>query len=221
MSTENPYPNQPNQPDQPNQSYPPQQPGQPYSYPPQPGQPYPPQQPGQSYPYPPQPPVPAPKKKRTGCIVGAMVAVVVILACIISATAMSSNKSQTSTAATTSTTGSTPAATATTAPTKAATSLKWTTVQTFKGNGSKKTDTFTVNAPWKLKWTCDHSSFQGMDYNVSATVENADGGFADMGVNAMCKSGSTSGETTVTSGGTVLLDIISEGDWTFTIQEQK
>jgi hypothetical protein len=209
-------PNQQNPNQQPYQQNPNQQPyqqnpnQQPYQQNPN-QQPY--QQNPNQQPYPPQgfvPPQPK-KKRRWPIIIGIIVIVIAIFACIEASTASKNT-------ATTPTTGST---TNSSSPTATPKPLVWTTVQTFKGSGSEKTDTFTAPATWKLLWTCDPTSFQNIQYNVVATVEDTSGALVDTGVNALCKPGTTSGSTDVTSGGTVRLDIISEGDWTFTVQEQK
>lgn len=98
---------------------------------------------------------------------------------------------------------------------------KWTTVQTFKGNGIKKTATFAVPDDWKLTWTCNPSSFFGNQYNVIVTVYNADNTPADVAVNALCKKGTTSDTTEEHQAGTVYLSINSEGAWAVQVQELK
>jgi hypothetical protein len=110
----------------------------------------------------------------------------------------------------------TPAPTATNTPTP-----KWTTVQTFTGNGIKKTQTFTVPDDWKLFWSCKPSSFYGGSYNVIVTVYNSDGSVSDLAVNTICKSGNTGDSTEEHSGGQIYLDVNSEGYWQLQVQEQK
>lgn len=170
--------------------------------------------------YTPQPyqPPPPPKKRRTWlwAILGA--AVVLVLGCVgLFAIAAQSGQSGTQPQATQA--GNTPAATqpptTTTAPTKPPT---WTTTQKFTGNGSKKTASFTVPDNWRIAWTCNPSSFGGTDYNVIITVENTDGSYADSGVNSTCSKSNTHDTTNVPAGGTFILDIISEGDWTIQVQ---
>jgi hypothetical protein len=201
MSAENP--NNPQQPDP--QPYSQQPDPQPYSQ-----QPYP-----QPYPQSPQPPK---KKRRWPLIIGIIVGALVLCGAIGSALSHGSTTTATTSDTTTSSTTSSSSST-TSAPSKP---LTWQTVKTFKGTGSEKTDTFTVPDTWKLTWTCDPASFQSIQqYNVIAIVEDSSGALVDSGVNALCKAGTTSGSTNVTSGGTVRLDITSEGDWTFNIQEQK
>ncbi len=174
-------------------------------------------------PYPQQPQQPA-KKKKWPLIIGIIVGALVLCGICGGIGSMMSHSGSTTTTTTTSSSSDTSSSSTTTkaAPTTApAKPLTWQTVKTFKGTGSEKTDTFTVPDTWKLTWTCDPASFQNIQYNVIAIVEDSSGNQVDSGVNALCKPGSTSGETNVTSGGTVRLDITSEGDWTFNIQEQK
>lgn len=115
--------------------------------------------------------------------------------------------------------------TATPKPTATATATPkpkvWTTVQTFTGNGIKKTGTFTVPDDWKLIWTCKPSSFFNGSYNLIVTVYNSDGSYADLAVNTICKSGNTSDTTEEHSGGQVYLDINSEAYWQLQVQELK
>src|SRR6266700_804853 len=98
---------------------------------------------------------------------------------------------------------------------------RWTTTQTIKGNGIKKTAIFSVPDDWKLQWKCNPSSFYGGSYNLMVTVYGADGTMQDLAVNTLCKAGNTTGETEEHSGGKVYLDVNSEAEWTLTIQEMK
>lgn len=165
-----------------------------------------------------QPPMPPVKKKHTKRNVGCLVVVALIVLIVIISVANSGGGSAKT--AGTPAAGSTTTASSST-PKATAKPLVWTTVKTFKGNGSLKTDTFSAPSTWKLSWTCDPTSFNNIQYNVVALIEDANGTTVDSGVNAMCKPGTTSGSTNVTSGGVVRLNIISEGDWVFNIQEQK
>jgi hypothetical protein len=179
-----------------------------------------PQYPQQPYPnYPPQgfpQQQPPKKKKRWPWIVGGIV-VILALCGVIGAISNAGGATTNTTPPATTTNQPAP----TTAPTTAPKPLVWKTVKTISGSGSEKTDTFTVPSTWKLTWTCDPASFQNIQYNVIAIVEDSSGTMVDSGVNALCKPGTTSGSTNVTSGGTVRLDITSEGDWTFNIQTQQ
>jgi len=118
------------------------------------------------------------------------------------------------------TVGLSPTPTPTLAPTpKPTPPPKWTTVQTFKGTGSKKTGSFTASNDWKILWTCNPASFS-IPYNVIIEVHNAaDASLLDLPVNTTCKAGNTSDSSEEHQGGSVYLDITSEGDWTIQVQE--
>lgn len=108
------------------------------------------------------------------------------------------------------------------APTKPQKPLTWTTVQTFQGNGSKKTGTFTASDDWKITWSCNPASSYGGSYNMIVSVYNSDATPADIGaINSTCQAGSIQGETEEHQAGTVYLDITSEGTWNITVQELK
>lgn len=99
---------------------------------------------------------------------------------------------------------------------------KWTTVQTFQGNGTKKTATFSVPDNWKIVWSCDPNSFDGSQFNVIVSVYNDDGTPLDYAaVNTMCSSSNTGDSTQEHQGGSVYLDIDSEGSWTVQVQVLK
>ncbi|WIG61026.1 MAG: hypothetical protein OJF49_003774 [Ktedonobacterales bacterium] len=120
--------------------------------------------------------------------------------------------------------GGAPKATHTPAPTATATHTpKWTTVQTFNGNGTKKTGTFTVPDDWKLVWSCDPSSESfTSQYNVIVSVYGSDGTPLDpVAVNTICKSGNTGDSTEEHQGGDVYLDINSEAAWKIQVQVLK
>jgi hypothetical protein len=96
---------------------------------------------------------------------------------------------------------------------------KWTTVNTFTGNGSKKTTVFNAPDSWKLVWSCNPSSSFGGEYNVIVAVKGSDGSDIDSGaVNTICKAGNTGDSTQEYQGGSAYLDVISEGAWTIKIQ---
>jgi len=177
------------------------------------------QPPNQWQPMPQQPMYPqqpAPKKSRKGLWIGLGVIVLAIALCGVIASSLAKSTPSTDTTSVTSTgqqathPANTPAHTA-----------KWTTTRTFSGNGSKKTATFSVPDDWKIIWKCDHSSFQGLDYNMIIMVYNSDGSLADSGVNTTCKSNYTHDETEIHTAGTVYLDITSEGAWSIQVQELK
>jgi len=87
------------------------------------------------------------------------------------------------------------------------------------GSGSTKTKNFDASGDWTVAWTCNPASSFGGQYNLIVSVNNSDGSLADpAGINVICKTGTTSGSTVEHNlSGTFYLDIISEGDWTFTV----
>jgi hypothetical protein len=189
------------------------------------------QQPPQQFQQTPQKP---PKKGFFGRKVGPIPLWVLILVLVIVFIGAASNSGKTNNPSSTDTTqsnstassSSNGAAQPTIAPTKApaqapAPAPKWTTTQTFTGNGIKKTAIFPVGNDWKLIWSCTPSSFYGGQYNVLVTVYNSDGTPADLAVNTICKSGNTGDSTEEHQGGNVYLDINSEGAWKIQIQELK
>jgi hypothetical protein len=106
-----------------------------------------------------------------------------------------------------------PTATATKAPT-------WTTVESFKGNGNKKTSVFSVPDTWQIAWTCNPASEYIGQYNVMVDVYNSDGTYYDLGAgNTICQKGNTGDTTQEHSGsGNVYLDIQSEAAWSVQVQ---
>src|SRR5579872_174988 len=155
---------------------------------------YPPQQPYQNQPgqpgYPQQPMMPQqqpPKKKRNPFLIGcgaALALVVIIIVIVVIASAASAPKASSNTGAT----GNTPQATsapATTGP------ITWKTIQSFSGNGIKKTGVFAVPADWKINYTCTGGSVSGTNFDgaLAVTVYGSDGTVIDLAVNATCKGG--------------------------------
>lgn len=202
--------------------YPPQQ--QPYtSYPQQP-QPYsqpPVQPPFQQYQPPfqlPQSPPPPKKKRRIWLWVIGAILVIGAIANAGSHSSSNTDSPATGVATTQQQSQSTQAPEATPTPTKA---LKWTVTQTFSGTGSKKTGVFTVSDNWAIAWACNPASYD-IPYNVIIEVYNADGSPLDLtAVETTCKTGNTQDTTHEPTGGSVYLDITSEGDWAITVQELK
>lgn len=189
------------------QPYYPQQPyQQQYTQPPG----YPRQQPQ----YPQHPHVAPKKKPGKSLLIGVGVVIFALFVCAVASHGRSSSRA--TTAATTS-----GASQSQQAQTVASNPQTWQTVQTFKGNGEQKTAVFSVPDDWKITWTCNPSSFMGGSYNVIVTVYNSDGTLSDLAINAMCKSGATSGTTEEHQAGNVYLDISSEGDWGLTVQKLK
>lgn len=116
--------------------------------------------------------------------------------------------------------------TPTTAPTPTATPkpLKWTTIQTFSGNGNKKTAIFNTPDDWKIIWSCQgFTDGSGIDGELTVTVyDNTNNAVDIAAVNSSCKAGGTSkGDTEEHQGGPVYLDIGATGNWTIQIQELK
>lgn len=186
----------------------------------------PPQQPQQPYPGYPQQPQQPPKKKKTGLIIGIIIGALVLCGiCGGIGAVMSHSGSTTTTAATTTTTTSSSNSSSSSTPTKPPTtttkSLTWQTTHTFSGNGEKKTDVFTVADTWKIKYTCSGMG-QGIDGVLGVSVYGSDGTIQDVAVNATCKDGKTTSDTTTEhSGGQVYLDVTATGDWSVDVMEQK
>jgi len=123
-----------------------------------------------------------------------------------------------------------PTTQSTQAPTKApvtptpAHTPKWTTVQTFTGNGAKKTAIFTASNDWKILWSCQGlTDGSGVDGVLYVTVYGSDGTIIDPNaVGATCKYGKvTSDSTEEHQGGQVYLDINTGLSWTIQVQELK
>lgn len=113
-----------------------------------------------------------------------------------------------------------PAATA--KPTQAP---KWTTVQKFTGNGTKKTAIFTVPGDWKILYSCKGQDIGGtsVDGVLVVTVYDSQNVPVDVAVNATCKgtSKATTGETEEHQSGSVYLDVNGTGDWSVQVQVLK
>ncbi|HEU0025573.1 MAG TPA: hypothetical protein VFQ25_00525 [Ktedonobacterales bacterium] len=150
-------------------------------------------------------------------------AVLVVIALVLSCTSCGIGRGMASAGGDSSQqTGGTTTQSATHAPATATHAPVWTTVQNFKGNGIKTTDTFSVPATWKLTWTCDPHSFYGGSYNVAVTLYDSGGNMVDLPVNTICKAGNTGDTTTEhTDPGQYYLNVNSEAAWTIKIQVQK
>lgn len=197
-----------------------------------------PQQPQTQYGAPPPPPPgmmppgPPPKKKFRLPVWAWIIIAIFVLGAIGS---MFNRAPDTTTPGTTSsTTTSSTSAAPTDTPTPAATPtpsptphpLAWTTVQTFTGNGTRKTAILTVPDDWKILYSCTFQNEGGVtdDGLLSVAVYNADGSVADgSAVFATCKNGvaHTTGETEEHQAGQVYLSVDGTGDWTIQIQVQK
>ncbi len=198
----------------------PQYPRQPYY----PQQPTPPMQPPMGYvqPTPPpqyQPPMQPPKKPRRWPWIVALIVVFFF------GYAVGHAGSSTSTAPTTdvqqqSGAAQAQATTAPAQPTKPPHVAKWTTIQSFSGNGSKKTGTFAVPDDWRMNWSCTEKN--GIDSPLFIIVYNSDNSIADPGTQFNCAANKVStGGTEEHQAGNVYLDINSGIDWTITVQALK
>jgi hypothetical protein len=190
---------------------------------PQQPQPYQPQPYQQPMGYPPQ--MPQPPKKNFFRTIPGIITGLIIVCCVASAIAVAASKGGGSTTPGNGGSGNANNSQATATPAASPTAThtpKWTTIQTYSGNGSKKTGTFSVPDDWRIVWSCDPSSFYGGQYNVIVGVDNSDGSFLDpAAVNTICKTGNTGDNTEEHQGGNVYLDINSEGSWTVKVQVLK
>jgi hypothetical protein len=150
--------------------------------------------------------------RRQGCLVksGIVIGALILLGVVASALDKGSTSTGGSPTATTQPSG--PTATSTPKP-------KPTVLLDMSGNGTKTSPSFTVhNANQTLKWTCDPNSFQGIAFNVIATVYNAgDKSIDSVPVNSICGTGSgnSTGDTTSLhlNPGSYYISMDSEGSW--------
>lgn len=113
----------------------------------------------------------------------------------------------------------TPQPTATPTPRPTATPApSWKTIATFSGNGNKKTGTFDAPDSWRLVWSCNPSSSYFGQYNVIIQIYDIYGDYLDLAVNTICQKGNTGDYTQEYQGGTLYLNVISEGTWTVKVQ---
>jgi hypothetical protein len=110
-----------------------------------------------------------------------------------------------------------PASIVTTPPTS--TQLAWIPTYTFSGNGTQKTDPFTIGNDWHIVWSCDPASLHGQDYLVIIEVDAPDGHIVDSGVNTMCTQKHKQDVYKVHVTGRVYLHIITLGDWSVQVEE--
>src|SRR2546430_12447471 len=110
---------------------------------------------------------------------------------------------------------------ATSAPTSTPTATptphvqKWTTVQHFSGNGSKKTQIFTVPDDYKILYTCAGGTYGSY---LSATIYDDHNAYVDGAVNVACDAGKTvKGETEEHQAGSIYLDILGSDQWTIAV----
>jgi hypothetical protein len=183
----------------------------------------------QGYPLFPQQQQP-PKKKRWPLIIGIIVGALVLcglcggIGSMMShgGTSTTTTTDTTTSATTTNSNTSSSSTTTKAAPTSApAKPLTWQTTHKFNGNGEKKTDVFTVGDTWKIKYTCNGMG-QGIDGNLAVSVYSSNGTIQDLAVNATCKDGQTTTDTTTEhQGGQIYLDVNATSDWTIEVLEQK
>jgi hypothetical protein len=100
----------------------------------------------------------------------------------------------------------------------------WLTTQTFNGYQTEKSATFTTANQWRIVWSCNPDANYFGQYNVIANIYSVypDGerSFDDIGVNEICTSSNMSGTSdSYFDPGTYLLDITTDGPFTFKIQE--
>ncbi len=111
--------------------------------------------------------------------------------------------------------------TPTSTPTPPAT-LKWTTVQSFKGSNSGDTPPFNVPNDWRLVWGCNPSSFFANTYNLIVDIGTPGGPpVRTSAVNVICQAGHTGDVVQQHQGGTIFLHVTSEGSWTLQVQVLK
>lgn len=127
-----------------------------------------------------------------------------------------------STATTLASTTPTTAQTSSSSGGTATSSINGSTTHSYKGPGNLKTDPITIaGSTWQMNWTCDPNSFDGMQWNFSVSLYHTDGTMWEpYAINELCSPGITSGHQVEYQGGTFYLEIIAEGNWSLTIQEE-
>ncbi len=185
----------------------------------------------------PRPPAQPPRKRNTTLYV--ILACILILVAVFSyATGYAVGKSSTSSSSSAQSTATSDQSTPASQPTLAVTPVptrppvtpkptvapKWTTVQTFTGNGNKKTGTFQAPGDWKILWSCQGlTDGTGIDGLLYVSVYGSDGTPIDpSAVSGTCAYGKvTSDSTEEHQGGSVYLDINTGLSWTIQVQELK
>ncbi len=146
----------------------------------------------------------------------------ILIACFL-VLALSACGSETGTTSSPAVATSAPTATPTATP-KSTQPPKWTTVQKFSGNGTKKTGNFTVPDSWQILWSCDNTGQNyGIDGVMYISVYGSDGTPIDpAAVSGTCKAGKVTKDSTEEhQGGQVYLDINSSLSWTIQVQVLK
>jgi hypothetical protein len=101
---------------------------------------------------------------------------------------------------------------------------QWVTTQVFQGSQSEKSQPFTTQNQWRIQWACDPWSNDLGSYNVITDIyvvyPDGEKDYYDNGVNEICDSSNTSGTSNhYFDPGDYILDIITDGAYTFSIQE--
>lgn len=147
----------------------------------------------------------------------------ILVACFIALT-LAACGTATATGTSTSPKPTPPSPTATPKPTAPPHVAQWTTVQTFSGNGSKKTSFFQVPDDYKILWSCKESNIDGYvsDGTLDVTVYGNDNSYVD-NLFETCKVGSkaTTGETEEHQGGQIYLSIDGSSPWSIQVQVLK
>jgi len=101
---------------------------------------------------------------------------------------------------------------------------QWVTTHVFQGAQSEKSQPFTTQNQWRIQWTCDPWSNGLGSYNVITDIyvvyPDGEKDYYDNGVNEICDSSNTSGTSNhYFDPGDYVLDITTDGAYTFSIQE--
>lgn len=147
----------------------------------------------------------------------------ILVACFLVVTLAACGTSGT-TGTSTSPTQAPPSPTATPKPTATPHAQAWTTVQKFSGNGSKKTQIFSVPGDYKILWSCEEVNIGGYtsDGTLDVTVYGTDNSYID-NLFETCKVGSkaTTGESEEHQGGQIYLAIEGSSPWSIQVQVLK
>jgi hypothetical protein len=97
-------------------------------------------------------------------------------------------------------------------------STKLPTVETFTGNGVKKTTAFVAPKSWKIVWSCDLSSHNNTSYDMIIHANTTNNTLLANGLETTCSKNNTHGLITMNQAGNIYLVIISVGNWTVQVQ---
>jgi hypothetical protein len=98
---------------------------------------------------------------------------------------------------------------------------QWRTTYTFSGNDSHQTVPFRVGHCWRLVWTCDPATVEGLACIAVRKVDVADGRSGAGGMQIVREQLTTSSVYEIYGGGQVCLHIISSGAWRAQVQERE